>query len=211
MSVAATSGKLPAVDAYITKCKPFAQPILAHLREILHEGAPGVEEAIKWSHPFFVYRGIILANLAGFKEHCSLGMWGQETTAELRKDGVATGGSMGSFGRITSLDDLPPRQQLLGYVRTAAGQIDDGTRTRSIAPRVRVAKPPADVPEALTAALGKNKAAALQFEGMSPSCRREYCDWIASAKREETRDRRVAEALRLIADGKSRNWKYETC
>lgn len=213
MSLAATSGKLPAVDAYIAKCQPFAQPILEHLRAILHEAAPGVEEAIKWSHPFFLYRGIILANLAGFKGHCSLGLWGQESTAELRRDGVASGGvasdgGMGSFGRIASLEDLPPRKQILGYVRGAVRKIDDGTRTRSLPARTRVAKPPAEVPEALAAALGKNKAAAAKFEAMSPSCRREYCDWIASAKRDETRDKRVREALGMIAEGKSRNWKY---
>jgi len=211
MSLAATSSRLAAVDTYIAKCKPFARPILDYLREIMHEGAPGVEEAIKWSHPFFLYRGIILANMAGFKEHCSLGLWGRETTAELRSDGVATGGSMGSFGRITSLDDLPPRKQLLGYVRGAAQKIDDGTRTTSLAPRTRVAKPPAEVPGALAAALKSNTAAATQFESMSPSCRREYCDWIASAKREDTRERRVTEALGMIAEGKSRNWKYENC
>ncbi len=211
MSSVPASGRLPAVDAYIAKCKPFAQPILNHVREVVHEGAPGVEEAIKWSHAFFMYKGIILGNMAGFKEHCSFGMWGRETTEELREDGVATGGSMGSFGRLKSIDDLPPRKQLLGYIRMAAKKIDDGTRTRSIAPRPRVAKPPVEVPDALAAALKKNKAAASQFEAMSPSCRREYCEWIGSAKREEIREKRLAQAMEMIAEGKDRNWKYQNC
>ena len=116
---------------------------------------------------------------------------------------------MGSFGRITSMEDLPPRRKLLGYMQSAVRSIDEGTRTRSVAPRTRVAKPPAEVPEALAAALKKNKAAAQQFESMSPSCRREYCEWIASAKREETRDKRIAQAMEMIAEGKDRNWKYQ--
>src|SRR5579875_55829 len=208
MPTSAATEKAPAVDAYIAKSQPFARPILEYLRDLVHEGAPGAEEAIKWSHPFFLYGGIILGNMAGFKQHCSFGLWGTETSAELRRDGAGEGGSMGSFGRITSVEDLPPRKQLLGYIRSAAKRIDEGTRTQSIARIPRVAKPEAEVPEALNAALRKNKAAAANFGKMSPSCRREYCEWIGSAKREETRERRVAEAMVLIAEGKHRNWKY---
>jgi uncharacterized protein YdeI (YjbR/CyaY-like superfamily) len=51
--------------------------------------------------------------------------------------------------------------------------------------------------------------ASAQFAKMSPSCRREYIDWIADARREETRSKRLATALEWIAEGKSRNWKYE--
>lgn len=206
---ALTSQKLAAVDTYIARCKPFAQPILQHIRDIVHEGAPEVKEAMKWSRPFFLYKGIILGNMAGFKEHCSFGMWGQEIAAELHEDGVAKSGSMGSLGRLASMDDLPPRKQLLGYIQSAVQKIDDGVRTRSLSPRARVAKPPAEVPEALAAALKRNKAASLKFEAMSPSCRREYSEWIASAKREETREKRIGQALEMIAEGKDRNWKYQ--
>jgi uncharacterized protein YdeI (YjbR/CyaY-like superfamily) len=208
-----------AVDAYIAKTPPFAQPILLHLRDIVHQAAPGVEEAIKWSRPFFVYRGIILANMAGFRQHCSFGLWGEEAVSTLRSEGAATGGpvsgsSMGSFGRITSLDDLPPRSELLRYVKLAAQAIDSGERTSSIPrprPRVNVAKPAGQVPEGLSHALNGNKLAARNFATMSPSCRREYNDWIAGVKREETRQKRVATAVEWIAEGKSRDWKYERC
>ena len=52
----------PRVDAYITKSKPFAQPILTHVRELIHKACPGVVETIKWSRPFFEYKGAILCN-----------------------------------------------------------------------------------------------------------------------------------------------------
>lgn len=48
----------PRIDAYIAKAAPFAQPILAHLRALVHEACPEVEETIKWSSPFFLYRGM---------------------------------------------------------------------------------------------------------------------------------------------------------
>jgi uncharacterized protein YdeI (YjbR/CyaY-like superfamily) len=198
-----------AVDAYIAKSAPFAQPILTHLREVMHEAAPELEEVMKWSRPFFMYRGVILGNLSAFKEHCSFGLWGAEIAEILRADGVASSEGMGTFGRIASVADLPPRRKLVGYVKQAAMMIAGGTRTKSMPSRPRVAKAAVEVPEALVAALKKNKAAAKHFEALSPSCRREYSEWIADAKREETRDKRVATALEWIAEGKSRNWKYE--
>jgi uncharacterized protein YdeI (YjbR/CyaY-like superfamily) len=129
----------------------------------------------------------------------------------LRAEGVASSEGMGTFGKITRLEDLPPRKQLVWYVKEAARKIAEGERTKSIdRPKpVRVAKAEVAVPEALAAALKKNKAAAARFETMSPSCRKEYCVWIGEAKREETRDKRVAQAMEWIGEGKSRNWKYE--
>jgi hypothetical protein len=203
-----SSARNPRVDAYIAKSAPFAQTILEYVRELVHEAAPGVTEEIKWSMPFFVLNGVILGNMAAFKAHCSFGLWGAEIVKTLREDGVAVGGNMGSFGRIASLKDLPPKKQLLAYIHQAAQKIASGERTSSFK-RPRVAKPEAEVPAVLTAALKKNKTAAANFATMSPSCRREYCAWIADAKREETQLKRVATAIEWIAEGKSRNWKYE--
>jgi Bacteriocin-protection, YdeI or OmpD-Associated/Domain of unknown function (DU1801) len=201
-------GRISAVDVYIAKAGEFAQPVLAHLREVVHEGAPGVLEAMKWSMPFFVYKGVILGNMAAFKAHCSFGLWGTEAVGVLREEGVAQGGSMGSFGKIASMEDLPARKKLVGYVRLAAKAIDDGERTTAWS-RPKVAKAEAVVPDALAAALKKDKAAAKSFAAMTPGYRREYCEWIAEAKREGTREKRVATAVEWIVEGKSRNWKYE--
>ena len=106
----------PKVDAYIEKARPFAQPILAHLRKAIHAGCPGIEETIKWSRPFFEYRGTIVCNISGFKEHCSLGFWGLEIGAILRKAGVVRDGAMGSLGRITSIASLPPEKKIIEWV-----------------------------------------------------------------------------------------------
>jgi uncharacterized protein YdeI (YjbR/CyaY-like superfamily) len=202
-------GRIVTVDAYISKASAFARPILEYLREVVHTGAPGVVEEIKWSMPFFVYKGVILGNMAAFKAHCSFGLWGPDVVGTLRSDGVAQGGSMGSFGKITSVKELPSRAKLVAYVNLAAKAIDDGTRTKAWS-RPKVAKAEVEVPEALASALKKNKEAAKKFEAMTPGCRREYCQWIAEAKREETREKRVATALEWIVEGKSRNWKYES-
>jgi uncharacterized protein YdeI (YjbR/CyaY-like superfamily) len=202
----------PKVDAYIAKAKPFAQPILKHLRGLVHEGCPGVEETIKWSMPFFTYRGKILGNMSAFKEHCSFGFWGVEIGAVLRQAKAASDGAMGTLGRITRVEDLPPKKELLGWIRQAAELIESGEYTSPITARQRVVKPPKPAlptPADLAAALKKNKKAAATFAAFSPSCQREYVEWIVDAKREETRAKRVATALEWMAEGKQRQWKYQ--
>ena len=202
------------VDAYLGKVRPFAQPIMGHLRELIHKGCPGVVETIKWSRPFFEYRGVILCNISAFNEHCSLGFWGEEIGAVLRQARALQDGAMGSLGRITSLNDLPSDKLLLGWIRQARSFIDNGQYTSPIAARHKVAKapkPPVEAPDDFAAALVKNKAAAAVYAAFSPSCKREYTDWIAEAKRPETRERRIASAIEMIAEGKQRNWKYQTC
>jgi uncharacterized protein YdeI (YjbR/CyaY-like superfamily) len=61
------------------------------------------------------------------------------------------------------------------------------------------------------AALRKNAKAGAVFAAFSPSAKREYVEWIAEAKRPETRDKRIATAVEWIAEGKQRNWKYQNC
>jgi uncharacterized protein YdeI (YjbR/CyaY-like superfamily) len=203
----------PKVDAYCPKVSPFAQPIMTHLRELVHKACPEVEETIKWSRPFFQYRGAILCNMSAFKEHCSFGFWGEEIGAVLREAAILKEGGMGSLGRITSVAGLASDKQLLGWIRQAAAFVDSGQYTSPIAARHKVVKqkPSLDTPVEFKTALQRNKKAAVVFAAFSPSCKREYVEWIAEAKRQETRDKRIATAVEWIAEGKQRNWKYQNC
>ena len=201
----------PKVDAYIAKAAPFAQPILTHIRELAHNACPDVEEEIKWGMPFFVLRGVILGHIAAFKQHCAVGFWGPEMNAILNADGLHSENGMGSLGKITSVKDLPSDKKMLGYYRHAAELIVTGQRTKSLERTAKSVKPAPKIPAELAAALKKNKAAAKVFAGLSDSCRREYADWIAEAKRPETKEKRVTQAVEWIAEGKQRNWKYQNC
>src|ERR1700759_5403088 len=113
--------KDPRIDAYIEKAAPFARPILKHLRKIIHAGCPQVEETIKWSMPFFDYKGT-MCHMAAFKEHCAFGFW--KAKLILPPNDTSKKDAMGHFGCIRSLDDLPAEKILLGYVRKAAGLND---------------------------------------------------------------------------------------
>jgi uncharacterized protein YdeI (YjbR/CyaY-like superfamily) len=212
----ATANFNPTVDTYLAKTQPFAQPIMTHLRELVHKACPEVEETIKWSRPFFEYRGAILGNMSAFKEHCSFGFWGEEIAAVLREANVIQDGGMGSLGRITSIKDLPPNKQMLDLLKQATAFIDNGQYTSPISARNKVVKAPKppieeEMPPEFTKALKANKKASTVFAAFSPSCKREYTEWIADAKRPETRDKRIAQAIEWIAEGKQRNWKYQSC
>ena len=192
------------VDAYIAKSADFARPILTHLREVVHEGCPDADEAIKWGMPFFVRDGALFCFMASFKQHAAFGFRGGE---RLVGAGVVTEKAMGQFGRLSSLADLPPRKTLLGYVKRAAALGGPGAKPT---PRSRAAKAkPVAVPADLRTALAKHAKARKTFESFPPSHRREYVDWIVGAKRPETRRRRLATALAWMAEGKSQNWRYQ--
>jgi uncharacterized protein YdeI (YjbR/CyaY-like superfamily) len=194
----------PRVDAYIERAAPFARPILAHLRDVVHAACPDVEETIKWSMPAFMHHGM-LCSMAAFKQHCTFGFW----KGALVVGGAASDDGMGQFGRIAAVADLPPRTVLAGYVTTAMRLNEAGVKRPT---RARAEpKPEAAVPDDLAAALATDAAARATFEKFPPSKRRDYVEWITGARGAATRERRLATALEWLAEGKSRNWKYEKC
>lgn len=194
----------PRVDAYIDKSRDFAKPILTHIRKLVHETCPDVSETLKWSMPSFEYKGI-LCGMASFKAHCTLMFWKQSL---LESDAFPKNKTaMGSFGRIASLKDLPSDAVMKSLLKQAMKLNEDG---------VKVTKPKHEkkelvVPEILLEALARNEKAAETFDNFPPSCKREYADWIAEAKTEATRDKRLATTIEWLTEGKRRNWKYEKC
>jgi uncharacterized protein YdeI (YjbR/CyaY-like superfamily) len=198
----------PRVDAYIAKSADFAKPILEHLRQLVHKGCPEVAETVKWSMPFFEYKGVILCNMAGFKQHCSFGFW----NASLLKDPenilqVKDKHAMGHFDKITSIKDLPSGKIMVAYIKEAAQLIEEGKNVPARAKKAPKEELP--MPAELLAALKRNKKAQAGFDGLSASHRREYIEWITEAKTEVTRDKRIATTVEWLVEGKSRNWKYQ--
>lgn len=197
----------PRIDAYIAKSADFAKPILMHLRDVVHTACPDVEETMKWSFPHFMYEGI-LCSMASFKQHCAFGFW--KGSLIVGKNGDDVERAMGQFGRITDVAELPSDRVLTGYVKQAMKLNETGVKSPT-RQKPTTAKPALVVPAELTAALKKNKRAMAGFESFSPSQQREYADWISEAKGADTRQRRLATAVEWMAEGKTRNWKYEKC
>jgi uncharacterized protein YdeI (YjbR/CyaY-like superfamily) len=196
------------VDAYIASAPDFAKPILSHLRELVHTACPDVQETMKWSRPHFLHNGL-LCGMSAFKHHCAFGFWLGDRVCGATSHAAAEREGMGQFGRITSLADLPGDKQLLTLIKKAVQLNDSGVK------RPAASRPAGNreliVPDYLTAALKKNKTALTAFEAFSYSHKKEYVEWIAEAKREETRQKRIQTMLNWLAEGKSRNWKYAGC
>ena len=197
--------KNPRVDAYITKAAPFAQPVLNHLRSLIHKACPEVEENIKWGMPSFEYKGI-LCGFASFKQHCTFGFW----KASLMKDKVLMENArletaMGHLGRITSLKDLPADKKISVWIKEAMKLNEKGKKVIKAKP---VAKKNSVIPAYMLTAIKKNKKAWETFEKFSPSVKKEYAEWVTEAQSEETKNRRLSQAIEWMAEGKPRNWKY---
>lgn len=190
----------PRIDAYIDKAAPFAQPILRHLRALVHRTLPQAEEGIKWGMPHWMIGGKNVAGMASFKAHCAFTVHGEGRA----------GDGMGNVGKIASPEDLPPDEELAASLRAAAERI--ATRGSASKPAGKAKpKPEIAMPDDLAKALAANPKARATFDGFAPSHRREYLEWIVEAKRDETRAKRLSQTIEWLAEGKKRNWKYERC
>ena len=196
------------IDQYIIKSKEFAQPILIHLRELMHIACPEIKETIKWGMPSFDYKGP-LCGMAAFKEHAVFGFWKASLISDplnyLQERSNNGGEAMGHLGRITKLEDLPPDEAILDFIKQAVKLNEDGIK---LPPKPKKSHSEIEVPADLQDALLKNAYAKKTFNNFSPGNKMEYVTWITEAKTAETRSKRLETAIEWMAEGKIRNWKY---
>jgi len=198
----------PRVDEYIAKKPGFARPILEHIRKLVHEAAPDIEETMQRGNPHFDHKGMV-CGMAAFKAHCALGFWRHDLIVGDGKDGATAASAMGSFGRITSVSDLPPRKILINYVKKAVALNQSGSKAGMPARRKPDPNRKVVTPADLAAAFRRNTKAKKTYDGFSYSNKKEYVEWLTGAKREETRKKRLATAVAWMAEGKSRHWKHQ--
>ena len=188
----------PRVDAYIASAATFAQPILRAIRQRVHAACPEAEEAIKWGMPAFLHRGRLLCGMAAFKAHAALNLWS--------RDGQQSGAgqSMGQYGRLLSVADLPGKREFAAQLRRAMQRIEDGVPALKRTPR-----PPLPMLPAFAQALAAAPRARATFDGFAAGARRDYLEWIGEARRETTRQQRIAQAVQWLEQGRRRHWKHE--
>jgi len=189
------------IDAYVGKAPAWAQPILRELRQRLHAACPQATETLKWRTPAFECDGL-LAGMAAFQRYCTFAFWKEKlllADAELAP-------TIQAVGRMTKVSELPSRAAFARVVKRAMQLNRDGV----VVPRTPAAKKPKiPMPVGFANALAADSSAGRHFAAFSPSQQREYLEWIATAKQDSTRQRRIEQAIAWIAAGKRRNWKYE--
>jgi uncharacterized protein YdeI (YjbR/CyaY-like superfamily) len=170
----------------------------------VHAVLPQAEEALKWSMPAYTLGGKIVLITAAFKAHMALNFWrGQELRGQ-----DANADAMGQFGKIRSLEELPPDAELDRLIREAAALANSAPAPRKTK---HAPKPAAEMHPEFAAALAKAPEARATLDGFPPSAQCDYFEWIAEAKQDATRQKRIATAIEWLSEGKRRNWKYQNC
>ena len=198
-----------AVDTYIANAEGFAKPILEHWRKLIHKICPDAEEKIKWSFPHFEYKRDNLCVVASYKNHCSFSFLKAELMTDPRlKESKDQKPIQRFLGKISKMEDLPPDEEFIAMLKEAVLLNEKGVKIKR--EKSNTDKPSIlETPDYLLTALDAHPKAKEVFESKSNSFRKEYIIWITDAKTDETRRKRIDEALAWIAEGKGRFWKHQ--
>ena len=189
--------KAATTDSYIGTAPGYARPILEKARALFHKADAAIVESKKWGVPAFEKDGLV-AMMAAFKSYVGINFWQQRHLTHPAAKAFS--------GRFASIDELPKDADFIACVKEAIALNTPGNKPKAPA---RKAKAPLPMPAYFTAALKKKPKAKAAFAALPPSHKREYIEWITGAKQDATRQRRLDQAVAWIADGKSRNWKYQ--
>lgn len=168
---------------------------LRRLREIVT--STELAEEIKWGMPCYTLAGKNIVGMGGFKSY--FGLWFHQGALLKDEKGVLVNAQEGKTKalrqwRMGSAADIKP-QLVKRYLKEAIALAKEG---KAIAP---ARKKPLTVPPELKAALAGDKRAAAGFEKLTPGLRREYAEYVADAKRADTKERRLKKILPMIAKG----------
>jgi hypothetical protein len=193
------------IEQAINDAPQAFQEIILYIRAVVREACPQVIEEIKWGHLSFNYHGI-LCSVNHFKAHCSFGFWKYELMQQqfpiICSKEISP---MYQFGKIKTIEDLPEKEILIDCIKYAMLLNENKIST----PKKKNTKlEPIETPYFIEEILRKNSDAHSNFNAMSNSCRKEYIEWICDAKKEETKQKRIAKAIEMLQEGKNLNWKY---
>jgi uncharacterized protein YdeI (YjbR/CyaY-like superfamily) len=196
----------PKVTEYIAKSADFAKPILNQLRELILSTCPDADEDVKWGTPHYAYKGDHLCMMGAFKNHCSFSLYKAEMMKDKSiQDSVKAGKKFGYMDKLKSIDELPAKKVLVAYIKEAMAINESGVKKA----RPKTEKPKLiELPDYFVKALKANGRANKVFNEKSDAFRKDYIIWVSDAKTEDTRQKRLAQSLEWIAEGKGRFWQY---
>ncbi len=189
------------VDEYIEDAGIWKDE-LKHLRSILQ--STELEEDVKWGGPCYTYGGKNVVGMAGFKSY--FGLWFHQGALIKDEKKFLINAQEGRTKalrqwRMQTAEDIRPAI-IKSYVKEAIKLAREG---KQIAP---ARKKPLVVPAELKKAFRANKPAGEQFKSMRLGLQREYADYVADAKREDTKRRRIEKILPMINKGVGLHDKY---
>ena len=186
-------------DEWIEAAPDFSRPIVRDLREWIFRTAPDLTEAIKWNMLCFTGRKLV-CGLSACRKHAGIAFFRGTELAD--PTGLFSGGEANT--NIRSVRIVAPaalNRKALAALLLAAVALD---AQPDVPPAPKVKREPWPVPDFFARALKRDRAAVAGFAKLSPSCQREYLVWLTTAKRPETRAKRLAQTLSAITTG--RKW-----
>ncbi len=189
------------VDEYIADAGTWKNELI-RLREILR--STELEEEVKWGVPCYTCDGKNVVGIAGFKSY--FGLWLHQGALLKDPKKVLMNAQEGKTKalrqwRMQTARDIKPAM-IKSYVKEAIKLVRAGKQT---APARRK---PVVVPAELKKALVADKKASESFKSMRLGLRREYADYIAEAKREDTKLRRLEKIMPMIVAGSGLHDRY---
>lgn len=193
--------KHKSVDDYFKNADIWADE-QRRLRDILC--STGLKEELKWGGPCYTYKGKNVVGLGAFKSY--FGLWFHQGALLADDANVLINAQEGKTRaqrqwRMSTARDIRPAV-VRRYVAEAMSLVDAGKEIRAERGK------PVVVPDELTNALKRRKGALASFRSLTPGKQREYADFIASAKRADTRSRRLEKILPMIEAGIGLNDRY---
>ena len=178
---------------------------LAELRKLAR--STELEETVKWGSPVYVIDGANVVGIGGFKSY--FGLWFYQGALLEDKKKLLINAQAGKpkalrQWRFTDASEIKPRI-IRSYLNEA---IELARRGAAIKP---TRNEPVVVPPELAQAFKKHRKAKAKFEAMTVGKRREYAEYISSAKRDETKQKRIEKILPMIKSGSGLNDRYRNC
>ena len=206
MATKVKPGASKLIDAYLAKLPPFSKELCTELRAVARKAAPKLQEDFKWSRPCLTGHSIV-CGYGAFKEHVTFDFWLGPRMSN--KHGIFNWGRGGELRGIKFVaGDKIPKTKLAAYIREAV-KLDEEQAAR---PPERRKRPTIrfEMPDNLAKALRRKKHAKAKafYDTLPPSAQREFCEWISTAKREDTVARRLATTLEQLGRGERRHDKY---
>ena len=189
------------VDDYIADAGNWKDELM-RLRDILL--STELEEEVKWGGPCYTYGGKNVVGMAGFKSY--FGLWFHQGALLKDKKKMLINAQEGRTKalrqwRMQNAKDIKTAI-IKSYVKEAIKLAKEGKQI------VPARKKPLVVPPELKKALQSNKKAGETFKNMRLGLQREYAEYIANAKREDTKQRRIDKILPMIKSGAGLHDKY---
>jgi hypothetical protein len=187
------------IDQYIQRMPELAKPICRKLRNLIRRADPKIVEDWKWG-PNFNRNGMV-CGFGAFKQHVSFVFFRGALLKD--KGGLLKYGSSNRYTRtmrFTSVNEID-EPALIEYIREAA-LLNTSSRNQSPASK-RIF-----LPTDFRNALQKNNKAHQTYKNLAYTYRKEYVEWIRSAKRESTRISRIKRAIEILAKGEHMSQRY---